>query len=111
LLKRQNARLLTELRDARDALRSQAEFMIQTEKLAALGQLTTGLLASLDSPVEETASASASLRRAVEAGGPHLREKAIAHARVIDDEVGACRLLLDRVRRFSAGECGEIAPT
>lgn len=38
-LKRQNSYLLTELRDTRDELRGQAEFMVQVEKLAALGRL------------------------------------------------------------------------
>jgi len=38
-LKRQNSYLLTELRDTRDELRSQAEFMAQVERLAASGQV------------------------------------------------------------------------
>ncbi|HSV73318.1 MAG TPA: ATP-binding protein [Chthonomonadales bacterium] len=37
-LRRQNAYLLTELRDARDELRGQAEFLVQVERLAAAGQ-------------------------------------------------------------------------
>lgn len=45
-LKRQNGHLLSELRDARDDLRSMSEFMIQVEKLASLGRLVAAVCSS-----------------------------------------------------------------
>jgi signal transduction histidine kinase len=57
-LKRQNAHLLAELRDARDDLRNMSEFMIQVEKLASLGQLCATV----------TNSATSGLSRLAESG-------------------------------------------
>jgi signal transduction histidine kinase len=50
-LKRQKAYLLTELRDARDELRNQAEFLIQVEKLAALGHICAAITKDLEPSV------------------------------------------------------------
>ena len=50
-LKRQNAYLLTELRDARDELRSQAEFLVQVEKLASLGHVCSSVVSEMKWPM------------------------------------------------------------
>jgi signal transduction histidine kinase len=65
-LKRQNAYLLTELRDARDELRGQAEFMVQVEKLAALGQMAADLAEELETPMAALARYAGYLRRAIQ---------------------------------------------
>ncbi len=64
-LRRQNARLLIELRDARDDLRSQFEFLAQCEKLAALGQMTWDLTDDLRSTLYEISRYADALRRSL----------------------------------------------
>lgn len=64
-LRRQNARLLVELRDARDDLRSQFEFLAQCEKLAALGQMTWDITDDLRSTLNEVEQYAAALRHSI----------------------------------------------
>lgn len=66
-LRRQNARLMTELRDTRDELRSQAEFYVQVERLASLGQMANGLLEELTEPLEGMERCAVFLRQCIEA--------------------------------------------
>lgn len=61
-LKRQNAYLLTELRDTRDALCSQRELQLQIEKMAALGVIADHLHQELLLPLTAIAHYSAYLR-------------------------------------------------
>lgn len=64
-LRRQNARLLIELRDARDDLRSQFEFLSQCEKLAALGQMTWDLTDDLRNTLNEVERYAVALRHSL----------------------------------------------
>lgn len=61
-LKRQKAYLLAELRDTRDALRSQMEFQIQIEKMASLGVIADHLHQELLLPLTAFTHYSAYLR-------------------------------------------------
>jgi len=69
-LRRQNAYLLAELRDARDELRGQAEFLVQVERLAAAGHsaLAVARTAAGDAAVVE-ARLKAAERSGVAYGG------------------------------------------
>lgn len=51
-LRRQKGHLLAELRDARDALRTQTEFFVQVERLALAGQLAADLLPAAAASLE-----------------------------------------------------------
>lgn len=64
-LRRQNAYLLTELRDTRDELRSQSEFFVQIESLAALSQLTVAYVERLGTPLTELVQSACSLHRSL----------------------------------------------
>jgi signal transduction histidine kinase len=66
-LKRQNAYLLSELRDSRDALRSQTEFMIQIEKMASLGVIADHIHQELLLPLTAFTQYSAYLRGKLQA--------------------------------------------
>ena len=54
-LRRQNAWLLTELRDAREELRDQTEFMSQVEQAAATGDMAADLLDEMVEPLSALA--------------------------------------------------------
>ncbi len=64
-LKQHNAYLLTELREAREELHQQADFLVQVEKLAVLGHSVRDLATEIAEPLQEVANAAAYLQTAL----------------------------------------------
>jgi len=114
-LKRQNAYLLTELRDARDALRSQAEFLAQVEALAAIGQMTVDLAKGMEAPLTGLIGYAEYLARALAARPAHAwteeqREQMIGYAREMAQAAGQCQSLARGLRDLRDGSSRAMEP-
>lgn len=115
-LKRQNAYLLTELRDARDQLRNQTEFLVQVERLAALGQMAADLAEDLDAPLAGLAGYAEYLHQVFTGRRAYARSED-QQAQVADylQEMavvaGRCRALVIGMSGFATGAPGPMEPT
>lgn len=88
-LKRHNAYLLTELRNTREELHLQTDFLVQVERLAALGHGLRDLAEEIAAPIGELEAAVSQLDHALSVSA------AASRARLSADDVP---LLVDRIR-------------
>lgn len=107
-LRRHNAYLLIELRDARDDLRNQAEFLAQVERLATLGQMVKDLaadlapkLGDLEAGIIGLADDSFRTGTGSEAGG---------RAAILTRLAEECRRVCRSVLEFGDGGAGSTGP-
>ncbi|MGC8668377.1 MAG: sensor histidine kinase [Chthonomonadales bacterium] len=107
-LRRHNAYLLIELRDARDDLRNQAEFLAQVERLATLGQMVDDLAADLAPKLADLGAGIAAIAGSCANSGD-VREVRSRSA-VLADLVDECRSACTAVLEFGRGDAGSVMP-
>lgn len=104
-LKRQNAYLLSELRDARDALRSQRERQLQIEKMTALGVIADHLHQELLMPLTAITCYSAFLRGRLATERLSERQETLNSIddflREMQESAKQCREIVHEARCFS----------
>lgn len=115
-LRRHNTYLMSELRDARDEIRSQAGFFIQVERMAALGQLASGHLDELDRPLSILNDFAARLHDVFDAENgvsltPEQQEEIAEFASSVEQAAKQCHSVIDGIRTFAQGIPGPIEAT
>jgi len=114
-LRRQNARLLIELRDARDDLRDQFEFLAQVEKVAAVGRIALDAAEQLRMPLAAMAAYGDYIARAVGASTEpwteERRQTAVDYARGLEEAASQCLAVVRALRTLGGPDCGEAEPT
>lgn len=106
-LKRHNSRLLTELRDTRNELNSQAEFLVQVEKLASLGKLVEQMARDLESGLTATELAARQTERLVICGELSAAQRLLQR---VADEASVCRNTVRGALEFALGGESGFAP-
>jgi signal transduction histidine kinase len=106
-LRRQNARLLTELRDTRHELHSQADFLVQVEKLASLGKLVEQMARDLESGLTATELAARQTERLVICGELSAAQRLLQR---VADEASVCRNTVRGALDFAVRSDPEFAP-
>lgn len=104
-LKRQNAYLLMELRDARDELKRRTELLMQMQTLAALGQMAVDLAEGLDAPLQGLIGYADYLARLLAERPAHAwteeqRQQMVSYAREMGQAADRCQSLMRRVRQI-----------
>jgi len=107
-LRRHNAYLLIELRDARDELRDQTEFLAQVERLATVGQMVEDLVVDLAPKLAALRNAIAQIEQACGtcADVPEMARRVTGLTDLAEECRQGCHALAD----FARGGTGMVEP-